>query len=241
MVIKPETVGQLRSRTAPYAAEALGLNVKVPVPICVAGCGPWIGSGGASFVFGTLMAAVAICQVTAEPPAVDVSKLPPPASRSIQFNEDIRPIFEANCFKCHGPEKQKSGFRLDDRAAALAGGEHGVAIFAGQSPSSPLIQFVAGLVEDMQMPPPKNGGRSLTQEEIALLRAWIDQGAAWPDGSTPDPNRRRMDHWSFQPAVRPQLPQADPTGWARNELDLFILARLDQKKLKPSPEAMGAP
>src|SRR6267143_1020158 len=68
---------------------------------------------------------------------VDESKLPPSATNRIDFGRDILPIFEASCFKCHGPEKPKSHFRLDNRAAALKGGENGVDILPGQSAKSP--------------------------------------------------------------------------------------------------------
>ncbi|MEO5804696.1 MAG: c-type cytochrome domain-containing protein, partial [Verrucomicrobiota bacterium] len=110
---------------------------------------------------------------------VDVSKLPPPAKIPIDFVRDIQPIFETSCLRCHGPEKPKSRFRLDNREAGLKGGETGVAIFPGDSAKSPLIHYVAGLVEDMQMPP-LGKGDPLTPEQIGLLRAWIDQGANWP-------------------------------------------------------------
>ena len=110
--------------------------------------------------------------------AVDESKLPPPSTNQIEFARDIKPIFEASCLRCHGPERPKSGFRLDNRVAALKGGDNGVDILPGDSAKSPLIHFVAGLVPDMEMPP-EGKGEPLAKEQIALLRAWIDQGAAW--------------------------------------------------------------
>src|SRR5688500_14825054 len=103
---------------------------------------------------------------------------PGPAQREIDFTRDIKPIFEKSCFQCHGPEKPKSGFRLDQQAAALKGGSNGVDIVPGKSAESPLIHYVAYLVEDMEMPPPNKAPR-LTTEEIGLLRAWIDQGAVY--------------------------------------------------------------
>ncbi|HVV02357.1 MAG TPA: c-type cytochrome domain-containing protein, partial [Verrucomicrobiae bacterium] len=109
---------------------------------------------------------------------VDVAKLPPPAKGTVDFEKDIKPIFEASCFRCHGPERPKSHFRLDNRISALQGGDNGVDIFPGNSAKSPLVHYVAGLVEDMQMPPDGKGNR-LTISQISLLRAWIDQGAGW--------------------------------------------------------------
>ncbi|HWF18549.1 MAG TPA: c-type cytochrome domain-containing protein [Verrucomicrobiae bacterium] len=109
---------------------------------------------------------------------VDVSKLPPPAGVQVNFSRDIQPIFETSCLRCHGPEKPKSKFRLDNRVAALKGGDDGVDILPGNSAKSPLIHYVAGLVEDMEMPPQGKGKKPTTQQ-ISLLRAWIDQGAVW--------------------------------------------------------------
>jgi hypothetical protein len=118
------------------------------------------------------------CSLSAAAEEVDVSKLPLPAQRQIDFSRDIQPIFQDSCLRCHGPEKAKSHFRLDNREGALKGGEHGVDIRPGHGGQSTLIHYVAGLVEDMQMPPPGKADR-LTPAQVSLLRAWIDQGAVW--------------------------------------------------------------
>ena len=110
--------------------------------------------------------------------AVDESKLPPPAAAQVDFLRDIQPIFSDRCLKCHGPQKPKSGFRLDSREMLLKGGENGVAVVSGQSARSPLIHYVARLVPGMEMPP-EGKGDPLSTEQIGLLRAWIDQGATW--------------------------------------------------------------
>lgn len=109
---------------------------------------------------------------------VDISKLPPAAAVQIDFARDIRPILENSCLRCHGPEKPKNGFRLDNRQAALKGGEQGVDILPGNSAQSPLVHYVSYLVEDTEMPP-IGKGQQLTLEQVSLLRAWIDQGAVW--------------------------------------------------------------
>jgi hypothetical protein len=111
---------------------------------------------------------------------MDPSKLPPPASAQVDFDRDIKPLFESRCYRCHGPERPKSQFSLISRDAALKGGEHGVDIVPGQSAKSPLIYYVARLVEDMEMPP-QGKGDPLTQEQVGLLRAWIDQGVKWSE------------------------------------------------------------
>ncbi len=122
------------------------------------------------------MYSAALSLIAAEP---DVSKLPAPSTAPVEFSRDIQAIFEKSCLRCHGPEKPKSRFRLDNRESALKGGEHGVDILPGESAKSPLIHFVAGLVADMEMPP-RGKGEPLTPEQIGKLRAWIDVGAPWP-------------------------------------------------------------
>jgi mono/diheme cytochrome c family protein len=107
--------------------------------------------------------------------------LPPADSLEVDFTQDIQPLLQRSCIKCHGPEKPKGRFRLDNRESALKGGAEGVAIQPGNSADSPLIHFVAGLVEDMEMPP-TGEGTPLTAQEIGILRAWIDQGAKWGEG-----------------------------------------------------------
>jgi mono/diheme cytochrome c family protein len=111
---------------------------------------------------------------------VDVSKIPPAATQKIDFARDVYPIFKEHCISCHGPDKQKGKYRLDTRDGAFKPGENGAAIIPSHAEKSPLIHMVAGLVEEGLMPPPK--AEPLTREEIGLLRAWIDQGAVWPDG-----------------------------------------------------------
>src|SRR6266478_1290391 len=115
--------------------------------------------------------------------AVDLAKLPPAAQREIDFAKDIQTILENSCLKCHEPEKAKGKLLLDTRANALKGGENGPDIIPGDSAKSPLIHFTARLVEDSEMPP-IGKGEPLTKEQIGLLRAWIDQGAKWPDTLT---------------------------------------------------------
>jgi hypothetical protein len=164
--------------------------------------------------------------------AVDVSKLPPAAMRPIDFTRDVQPIFEASCWNCHGAKKQESGFRLDDRAAALQGGDHGKVILPGQSAESILIHAVAGIHDELKMP---KRGEKLTADQVGVLRAWIDQGAKMPEkiAGGKDPK----EHWAFKAPVKPSVAKVKDTKWTRNEIDRFILARLEKEKLKPSAEA----
>jgi hypothetical protein len=144
-----------------------------------------------------------------------------PAAEKVDFARDIRPILSNACFKCHGPATQKSKLRLDDRAAAVKKG----AITPGKPADSTLIQRVCEPSdEDGRMPPPEAGER-LTPEQIAKLKAWIEQGAEY----TP--------HWAFTrlPAVAP--PTVRRQEWVRNPIDRFILTKLEAAKLSPSVEA----
>src|SRR5271170_1695066 len=110
---------------------------------------------------------------------IQTNQLPPAATVKIEFDRDIRPTLETSCVRCHGPEKPRSRFRLDNREAALKGGdENANDIVPGDSSKSLLVNYVARQVPDMEMPPTGRGD-PLTPEQISLLRAWIDQGANW--------------------------------------------------------------
>lgn len=109
----------------------------------------------------------------------------PPAS-GISFDRDVRAIFEQSCFRCHGPEKPKSDFRLDLRSEALKGGDDNANdIVPGHSSQSMLIRYVASLDKDIQMPPPERG-EPLTPAQVAILKNWIDQGAEWGTNREPE-------------------------------------------------------
>ena len=112
---------------------------------------------------------------------VDVSKIPPASDRKdVTYEKDIKPIFEKSCIKCHGAEKPKGKLRLDSLEGALKGGVDGKVVVPGASTKSILIHNIAHVGnEDEWMPPPdnKNKIKPLTNEEIGLIRAWIDQGA----------------------------------------------------------------
>jgi hypothetical protein len=129
----------------------------------------------------------------------DLSRLPPPATVKVEFERDIRPIFEGHCYKCHGPERPKGKFQLTSRESALKGGaENKDDIIPGDSAHSKLIWYVAALVEDMEMPP-SGKGEPLTPTQIGLLRAWIDQGAPWTPADTA---AERQPKFTITPAIR---------------------------------------
>ena len=116
--------------------------------------------------------------LAAEP---DISKLPPPAAKKdVTYAKDIQPIIEKSCLKCHSGEKPKSKYKVETREGLIKGGESGdAAIIPGKSDKSPLVHYIADLVVDMEMPPTDKRDKypALTKDQIALIRAWIDQGA----------------------------------------------------------------
>ncbi len=162
------------------------------------------------------------------------AELPPAAKQKIDFVRDIQPILAKSCYECHGAQKQKAELRWDVKAIALKGGEHGPVIVPGRSAESLMIQLVAGLKGDDRVMPKK--GDRLTAEQIGLLRAWIDQGANWPDTASAKMADPR-DHWAFKPPVCPKIPTVKDKSWTRGAIDNFALAKLERENLKPSPEA----
>src|SRR5579863_3931804 len=149
------------------------------------------------------------------------------AGATVEFNRDIRPIFSDKCYTCHGPDAKSKNvpFRLDSEAAAkaeLAGGKH--AIVEGDPSSSELIRRVTAEKPALRMPPAFTGFK-LSDSEIETLKQWIAQGAKW------------QKHWSFIPLVRAPLPDVKNASWPRNPIDRFVLKRLEQEELAPSPEA----
>ncbi|MCC7377129.1 MAG: DUF1549 domain-containing protein [Verrucomicrobiales bacterium] len=151
-------------------------------------------------------------QLQAKIAADQLAKLPPPASRPVDFDKDIRPILEASCVKCHGRGKSKGGFQLDTRETFLRDGDSGPAVKLGDSAGSYLIHLVSGLDEDDVMP---QKGTRLTAEQVGLLRAWVDQQLPWTSGVT----FAREPHRNFKPH-RPELPVA--SNEARGPLDRLV-------------------
>ncbi|MDB5334430.1 MAG: hypothetical protein JWN70_49 [Planctomycetaceae bacterium] len=159
--------------------------------------------------------------------------LPPPAARTVDFVKDIQPLFAQHCYKCHGPDKQLSGLRLDLKKSALEGGDSGKVVEVKQSAASTLIEYIAGIDPDRVMPPK---GERLTAEQVGLVRAWIDQGAVWPDDA-PGNLLKKSEHWAFQPVKRSSPPTTPNPGWIKNPIDGFILAKLEREGIAPAPEA----
>jgi hypothetical protein len=148
-------------------------------------------------------------------------------AESVEFNRDVRPILSDKCFACHGPEaaSRQGGLRLDQREGAVAEADSGlVAVVPGDPDASELIARITSEDEALRMPP-VDSHKTLSSKEIETLRQWIAEGAHW------------QQHWSFIRPERPELPPVANGAWARGEIDRFVLARLEQEKLSPSPEA----
>jgi mono/diheme cytochrome c family protein len=170
-----------------------------------------------------LLTTLGIIAGAALPPS-SAGAAPPPA---VDFSRQIQPILAENCCACHGPDSaaRKAKLRLDTKAGAFAPlRSGGLAIVPGKSAESVLIERVSSDDPTVRMPPPKTGKR-LKPEQIALLRQWIDQGAAW------------SVHWAFVPPQKPALPKVADAARPRSPIDYFIRARLEQEHLQPSPEA----
>jgi Protein of unknown function (DUF1553)/Protein of unknown function (DUF1549)/Planctomycete cytochrome C len=144
----------------------------------------------------------------------------------VDFNRDIRPILSRNCFDCHGPDskQRKAELRLDTKAGAFADLGGHAAFVAGKPDRSEALRRMLSNDADERMPPPKTGKKP-TGDQIDLIRRWIAQGAKW------------SEHWSYVPPTRPLVPEIPDTKRARNAVDRFILAKLEQEHLKPTPEA----
>lgn len=154
----------------------------------------------------------------------------------VDFVRDIQPILQARCAMCHGAKMQMAGLRLDDRDAAMKGSARGPVIRPGNAAESELIVMVTG-AEGKFMPP---SGAHLGEPQIALLKAWVEQGAHWPDAAKTFDSSAAPKLWSLQPIRRPAPPAVSDASWPKNEIDRFVLARLEKEGIPPSPTAARA-
>ncbi|MBI1369163.1 MAG: DUF1549 domain-containing protein [Planctomycetes bacterium] len=145
---------------------------------------------------------------------------------TIDFDRDVRPILSDKCFFCHGPDRahRKADLRLDTHEGALAKLKDGYAIVPGKPDASELVRRINTTDRDDLMPPP-DSGRTLTDAQKKTLTQWITQGAAW------------AEHWSFVPPVHHEPPAVKRADWARNLIDRFALAKMEEAGVAPSPEA----
>src|SRR5438128_690382 len=155
------------------------------------------------------------------------------AAQSVDYLREIKPLLKARCYSCHGALKQKAELRLDTGEAIRRGGKHGPVVLTNEVAKSPLLLRVTSTDPDERMPAE---GNALTPEQIARLRNWIGQGAAFPANEKPEADPR--EHWAFKPPTRPPAPPIrHPPSVIRNPIDAFIFAELEKRGLVSSPEA----
>ncbi len=169
-----------------------------------------------SLLLTAICVALAVSPVTAEEPA----------SPPVNFVRDIRPILARNCYECHGPDEghRKGELRLDTKDGAFARHDDVAAFVPKNVAESEALRRIVS-TDDSERMPPRKSGKTLTPEQVELLKRWVEQGASW------------SSHWAFEKPVRPALPKISHPNWAKNDIDHFVLARLDKEGLKPSPEA----
>lgn len=148
------------------------------------------------------------------------------AQKPVDFQREIRPILSDNCFQCHGPDQstRKANLRLDLHAGALAARQNGAPIVPGKPEHSLLYKKITEENPARRMPP-LSTHKTLTDAQKATIKLWIEQGADW------------KQHWAFLAPVRPVLPAVKNKKWARNSIDRFVLAKIEEAGLTPNPEA----
>lgn len=160
------------------------------------------------------------------------------------YTEQVKPILEAHCWKCHGGEKQiKGGLNLTHRDGLLQGGDLGPSVDLKNPGESVLLEALA--YEGLEMPP----AGKLPREQIQTIKRWIELGLPWPKlerAAAPHPEEReaqisvdqaRREHWAFQPVSQPDVPRVKTLNWASGSIDPFVLNRLESAGLQPNPPA----
>ncbi len=144
----------------------------------------------------------------------------------VDFDRDIRPILSDRCYPCHGPDAaaREADLRLDTAEGAFATRDGTTAFHPGVPEQSEAILRIFSDDAEQRMPPPSSK-LVLSERERAMMRQWVAEGARWGQ------------HWAFVPPVMPRLPAVANVTWPRNAIDHFVLARLEQEGLRPSPEA----
>jgi hypothetical protein len=150
-------------------------------------------------------------------------------AQAVDFARDVQPILSDKCYHCHGPDggSRKADLRLDvlDKKLGPFAPRDGYAIVTpGSLDDSVLVMRITSDDPDVHMPPPASN-RTLSEKQVETLKKWVEQGAKWGK------------HWSFEPPRKPELPKVANGAWARNDIDRFILARLEKEGLQPSPDA----
>ena len=148
------------------------------------------------------------------------------AEAKVDYNRDVRPILSENCFACHGFDEasREAELRLDVSDSATADRDGHAAIVAGDSAASEAWRRITS-DDESEVMPPVDSHRELTAEQKEILRRWIDEGAVY------------AKHWAFIPPAKQALPDVGEQAWVKNEIDRFVLAKLEDEGLQPSDEA----
>jgi hypothetical protein len=145
---------------------------------------------------------------------------------TVDFNRDIRPILSVSCYPCHGPDpnKRKADLRLDTREGAFRDLGGYAAVVPGKPDESELYRRITA-EDDLERMPPRTSAHPLSKAQVEILGRWIAQGADW------------KGHWSYIKPARPEVPTTGDDGFVKNAIDRFILAKLEERGMRPSPEA----
>ena len=169
--------------------------------------------------------------------AVAVNAAEPTKAQLDFFESKVRPVLADHCYKCHSAQadKVKGGLLLDSREGVLKGGETGPALVPGDPEKSLLIKAIRYTDPDLQMPPKD---KKLSEQQVADLVTWVRMGA--PDPRTASAAQKdwkdpTAKHWAWQPVKKSAVPSVQNTSWVQTPVDNFIVAKLEEKGLKPSP------
>ena len=149
------------------------------------------------------------------------------APAAVSFQQQVRPLLSNTCFRCHGPDEKErqAGLRLDRRESAVSKLESGhTAISPGKAEASEIIRRINSTDPEVMMPPPSLN-KPLSDADKRVLKTWVEQGAEY------------REHWSFVAPARSARPAVKHANWPKNEIDYFVLSRLEREGLSPSPEA----
>ena len=185
-----------------------------------------------------------------DPPASKAIKLaahprPATAEQLSYFEKSVRPIFVNRCYNCHSDAfKEAGGLRVDFGASFFAGGKDGPVVVPGHPEKSLLIEKITENDPKKRMP---QESPALPSEEIAVLQAWIKDGAAWPDETEKLPAipahiaanyvKLKANHWAWKTMTDPSVPKVSNSAWPSTDIDRFLLANMEQKKIAPVEDA----
>ncbi len=194
------------------------LDEQIPSPTVLAAGPPTAREGKGAYTFKFRLALLSLLGL-----ALLALNLPKAQADPVDFNRDIRPLLSGKCFACHGPDAaaREADLRLDRRDVAIDYG----AIVPGKIDESSLVERVLSDDPDIQMPPK---GERLSADDVAKLKAWIEDGAKYDE------------HWAYQRPTSPARPVVRDESWATSEIDFYILRKIEQVGLTPSPKAEPA-